>query len=118
MKPLFYLNEDIRGFEYVVIYGCGMAGRGIFQKLLQRNVKVMCFADSNPDNCGQLIWNTPVVHIGELADKYATAAFIVGGGYMHDVSKALTEMGVKNLFFDYMNEAGMIHLGGEGEYPV
>jgi hypothetical protein len=118
MKPLFYLNEDIRAFDEVIIYGSGQAGRGIFQKLLQRNVKVLCFADSNPDNCEQMIWNTPVRHISELAGKYGSAAFIVGGRYMYDVKKALEEMGVRHLFFDYANEVGVIHLGGEGDYPI
>ena len=118
MKPLFFLNEDIREYSDVIIYGCGDAGRSIFQKLLQRNVKVLCFADNNPDNCGQLIWNTPVIHIKELEDKYEDAVFIVGGKYMRDLSKSLTEIGIKNLFYDYANEVGVIHLGGWGDYPI
>jgi hypothetical protein len=118
MQPLFYMNEDIRAFDEVIIYGSGQAGTGMFQKLWQRTVKVLCFAESNPDNCGRLIWNTPVTHISELADKYGSAAFIVGGRYMYDVKKTLMEMGVRHLFFDYANEVGVIHLGGEGDYPI
>jgi hypothetical protein len=117
MKPLFNLNEEIRDFDEVIIYGSGAAGRGIFQKLLQRNVKVYCFADRNPDNCDKSILNTPVKNIIDLTDKFETAAFIVGGLYMREVSQELLKMGVKNLFFDYANEVGVIHLGGE-DYPI
>ena len=118
MKPLFHLNEDIRAYSEIIIYGSGMSGRVTFQRLLQRNVGVLCFADSNPDNCGQLIWNKPVVLIGELTDKFETAAFIVAGRYLGEVSRELEKMGVKHLFFDYGNETNFIHLGGEGDYPV
>lgn len=117
MKPLFQFNDDILSYDEIIIYGCGMAARDIFQKLLQRNVKVLCFADSNPDNCGQRIWNIPVVDIKGLTDKYDRAAFIVGGKYLGEVSRELIKMGVKHLFYDYANEVGVIHLGGEG-YPI
>ncbi|MDR1688168.1 MAG: hypothetical protein LBS21_06100 [Clostridiales bacterium] len=118
MNPLFKINEDIYNFTDVIIYGSGKAGVGILYKLFQRNIKVLCFVDSNPDNISGKIFNVPVKHIDELADKYETAAFIIGGRYMQEISSSLIKKGIKHLFFDYANEmTGVLHLGGE-DYSI
>jgi NADH/NAD ratio-sensing transcriptional regulator Rex len=114
MQNLFNLNEDIRQFDAVIIYGAGAAGQGMLLRLLQENVKVHCFADSDPEKCGTYILNIPVTHIDELADLRETAAMIVLSGYAFPVAKELEKRGWKHLFFDYGNDYGIVHL--EREY--
>lgn len=113
MKELFLLNEDIRQYETVVVYGAGAAGRALLLKLLQRGVKVACFADTHPKQCGTLYLNIPIVHIDELARHRESAAMIVSGRYAFEVAAELEKRGWKNMFFDYGNEVNIIHLDRE-----
>lgn len=114
MQELFFLNERLRGYDAVIIYGAGFSGTGILYKLLQHNVKVYCFADSDPEKCGKRIMNIPVLHIDELGD-YRDAAVIVGGLYAFTVAAELEKRGFCNLFFDYANEVRALHLDcGDG----
>ena len=110
MKELFFLNEDILNYEKIIIYGAGMAAKGLLLKLLQRNVKVECFADSYPDNCGARYLNIPIIHIDDLADERETAAVIVSGKYAFNVAEELEKRGFQHLFLDYGSEVGSIHL--------
>jgi NADH/NAD ratio-sensing transcriptional regulator Rex len=114
MRELFSLNEGIRDFEDVIIYGTGRAGKTVFLKLLQNNVRVCCFTDSDPENCGKKHLNIPIVHIGDLTDK-RNAAVIVCGMYAFQVAKELQKRGFNNLFFDCVHEAGIVHLEREDE---
>ncbi|MDR1397713.1 MAG: hypothetical protein LBJ14_08280 [Desulfarculales bacterium] len=114
MRELFSLNRSIRDFEDVIVYGTGRAGKAVFLKLLQHNVKVCCFADSDPENCGKTHLNIPIVHIGDLSDKLA-AAVVVSGRYAFKIAQELQKMGFRNLFFDYLNEVGVLHLAREDE---
>ena len=110
METLFCLNEEILNYNKVIIYGAGVAGRGLLLKLLQRNVKVDCFADSYPDNCGIRYLNIPIVHIDDLTPDRETSAIIVSGRYAVEVAEELEKRGFKHLFLDYGNEVGVIHL--------
>jgi hypothetical protein len=112
MQELFSLNDNLRDFDSVIIYGTGQAARGIFMKLLQRNIKVECYADSYPDNCGVTILGIPVYHIRELSDK-TDSAIIVGGVYAFQVAAELKKMGFANIFYDFANECNIIHLERE-----
>jgi NADH/NAD ratio-sensing transcriptional regulator Rex len=112
MRELFPLNEDIRNFERVVLYGAGMAGKGLFLRLLQHNVKVDCFADSDPKKCGQKYLKVPIIHIDELADR-TDAAVVVCGVYAFPVAGELKKRGFRHLFYDCANDVGIIHLERE-----
>lgn len=112
MRELFTLNAELLDFSRVIIYGTGQAGRGIFLKLLQRNIKVECFADSYPDNCGAVIFGIPVYHIHELKNK-TDSAIIVGGRYAFQVAAELEKMGFEHIFYDFGNEVNVIHLERE-----
>jgi FlaA1/EpsC-like NDP-sugar epimerase len=100
LEPLFYLNEHIRSFDHVVIYGAGGAGKGILMKALQHDIKIDCFADSDPDKCGKKILNVPVLHIKDQAvlDMREDAAVIVGGLYVFDVAPELEKLGFRHIF--------------------
>ena len=110
MKELFYINNDILKFETVIIYGSSNAGRSMLFKLLQYNIKVECFADSDPERCGVRLFNIPIVHIDELIPMRKTAAIIVSGMYALTVAKELEKLGFMNIFMDYGNDQGIIHL--------
>lgn len=110
LEPLFHLNENLCKANRIIIYGSGVAAKNIFTKMLQRNIKIECFADSNPDNCGKKIMNHPVFQIKNLLDMCEDSAIIVGGLYMSEVALELEKLGFKNIFFDYTNELGFVHL--------
>ena len=113
MKDLFFINEEIFGFEKVIIYGAGWAGKNMLLKLLQRDIKVECIADYSPEKCGTRLLNIPVRHIDELAEMRETAAIIVSGRYAFTVAAELEKRGWKNIFFDYGNDVNVIHLKRE-----
>ena len=110
MKELFHFNEDIFNYPKVIIFGAGEAGKCVFYKLLQRNVKVECFADSDPEKCGKRFMNIPIVHIDKLTEMRKSAAFIVSGRYAISVADELEKRGFEHLFLDYGNEVRVIHL--------
>jgi len=112
MQELFCLNERIRDFDSVIIYGAGNAGQTILLKLLQHNVKVACFADSDPEKCGHKFLNIPIVHIDTLGDKI-DSAIIVGGVYAFTVVRELEKRGFRHIFYDYGNDVRIIHLERE-----
>jgi NADH/NAD ratio-sensing transcriptional regulator Rex len=109
MRELFRLNEDIRDFERVILYGGAAAGKAVFLRLLQHNIKVNCFADSDPEKCGQKHLNIPIVHIDELAD-WTDAAVVVCGAHAFTVAKELKKRGFRHLFYDCANDIGILHL--------
>lgn len=114
MQELFFLNTQLQEYDTVIIYGAGFAGTGILYKLLQHNIKVFCFADSDPERCGKKILNIPVYHIDELKE-HQNAAMIVGGLYAFTIAAELEKRGFHNLFFDYANELRTLHLDrGDG----
>jgi NADH/NAD ratio-sensing transcriptional regulator Rex len=113
MKDLFFVNEEITHFDKVIIYGSGWAGKNMLLKLLQRDVKVECFADYDPQKCGTRLLNVPVVHIDELNEFRETAAIIVSGRFALEVAAELEKRGWKHIFFDYGNDAEVIHLKRE-----
>jgi len=112
MQELFSLNKNIRDYESVIIYGAGNAGQTILLKLLQLNVKVECFADSDPEQCGSRFLNIPVIHIDDLECKQESAV-IVGGVYAFSVAQELEKRGFKHLFYDYGNDVRIVHLDRE-----
>ena len=114
MKELFFLNNEILDYEKVIIYGAGAAGENMLFKLLQRNVKVECFADSDPEKCGKLFMNIPITHIDKLTEMRGTAAVIVSGRYAFTVAEELEKRGFEHIFLDYGNEVRVIHLAREG----
>ena len=113
MKELFLINKEINDYEHIIIYGCGFTGKKMLYKLLQHNVKVKCFADSNPDICGNSYLNIPIIHIDEINDLNESTAVVVTGRYITTVAKELEKRGFEHLFFDYGNEANIIHLERE-----
>jgi NADH/NAD ratio-sensing transcriptional regulator Rex len=113
MKELFNLNEDIREFKNVIIYGCGEAGQKMLLKLLQRNIKVSCFADTAPGKVGTFYLNVPVTHINDLLVGKADSAVIACGRHMDQIMKELTKLGFKHLFYDYGNDVDLIHVEKE-----
>jgi NADH/NAD ratio-sensing transcriptional regulator Rex len=102
LEPLFYLNKHLKDFERVIIYGAGAAGKALLMKMLQYNIKVECFADSNPDKAGRKILNIPIRHIKEreVLDMGETAAVVIGGLHIFDVEPELTELGFRHIFQD------------------
>jgi len=112
LEDLFLLNNNIGKYEKIIIYGAGIAGRSLLLELLQRNVKVECFADSNPDRCGERFYNKPVIHIDELLDERERAAVIVSGIYAFEVAAQLERLGFLNIFnYYYFGDGeGAIHL--------
>ena len=114
MHELFFLNESIRNFVSVIIYGAGNAGQTILLKLLQQNVKVECFADSDPDKCEGKFLNIPIIHIDRLQDKHELAV-IVGGVYAFTVAKELEKRGFRHIFYDYGNDVRIVHLEREDQ---
>ena len=80
--------------------------------MLQYNIKIVCFADSNPDNVNKKLLNIPVLDIKELLDMRDDAAIIVGGLYMYEVAAELEKMEFKHIFFDYSN-GDFVHLDRE-----
>ena len=112
MQELFPINENIRKYESVIIYGVGKSGKGVLLKLLQYNIKVECFVDASPEKCVSKYLNIPVIHIDDLSDK-KDAAIIVCGIHAFDVARELTNRGFINLFIDYANEIGLVHLERE-----
>jgi NADH/NAD ratio-sensing transcriptional regulator Rex len=82
-------------------------------KLLQRDVKVECIADSDSEKCGTKLLNIPVKHIDELTEKRESAAVIVTGWSAPKIAALLEQRGWKHIFFDYGNEIGLIHLNTE-----
>ena len=113
MKELFNLNEDIFGYGKIIIYGAGAAGKQMLLKMLQRNVKIECFADSDPEKCGTRHLNIPVVHIDDLAAEREAAAVIVCGVHTFNVAGELEKRGFRHLFYDCANELGIVHLERE-----
>jgi NADH/NAD ratio-sensing transcriptional regulator Rex len=112
MEELFNLNEKLRKYERIIIYGAGAAGRGVLLKLLQRNIKVEYFADTDPEICGKKYLNIPIVHIDELSESESTAV-IVAGAYAFAVAAELEKRGFGNIFYDYGNEVNIVHLERE-----
>jgi NADH/NAD ratio-sensing transcriptional regulator Rex len=111
MKELFFINEEIKQYKYVVIYGAGGAGQNLLLKLWQLNIKVDCFADYNPNICGTKLLNIPIVHINNLPQNYKKdAAVIVCGTYAFEVKPELEKMGYSNLFVDYGNDVRVLHI--------
>ncbi len=100
-------------YENVVIYGSGVAGQHMLLRLLQHNVKVLCLADSDPERCDKKFMNIPIVHINKLTPLCETAAMIVCGKYAFDVARELEKRGFLHLFFDWGNDAEVIHLKRE-----
>ncbi len=113
LQDLFLINEEICGFETVIIYGAGWAGRNMLMKLLQHDVGVMCFADYDPEKCGKKILNIPVMHIDELQGLRESAAIIVSGRFALEVAAQLEERGFIHIFFDYGNDVEVLHLTRE-----
>ena len=113
LKDLFFLNEDIRGFDNVIVYGAGNAGKGVFLRLLQHNVKTLCFADSDPEICGSRYLNIPVVHIDDLAEYRSSAAVVVCGRFALTVAEELEKRGFVHIFMDHGNDSGVVHLDRE-----
>ena len=113
MKDLFFINEDIFSFEKVFIYGAGWAGKNMLLKLLQRDIRVECFADYDPEKCGTRLLNIPITHIDELAGMRETAAIIVTGRFAPTVAAQLEKRGWIHIFFDYGNDAEVVHLERE-----
>lgn len=113
MKDLFFINEEIFGFEQVIIYGTGWAGKNMLLKLLQRDVRVMCFADYDPEKCGGKMLNIPIRHIDELYESRGTAAVIVSGRFALEIAEQLEKRGFSHIFFDYGNDVEVIHLKRE-----
>jgi NADH/NAD ratio-sensing transcriptional regulator Rex len=113
LKDLFSINEEIYRFETVIIYGAGAAGKNMIFKLLQRDVKVECIADSDPIKCGTKLLNVPVKHIDELTSYCESAAVIVTGWSAPKIAALLKQRGWKHIFFDYGNEVGLVHLNME-----
>lgn len=110
MQELFHLNDDIRHYDRVMIYGVGEAGKAVLLKLLQRNLRVDCLIDSDPEKCGGRLLNLPVVHIDELPKAAREDAVVVSGRYAFTVVDELEKRGFRHLFLDYGNEVSMIHL--------
>ena len=112
MKELFHINRDIFNHKKVIIYGAGVSGKQMLLKLLQRNVKVECFADFDPEKCGKKHLNIPIIHIDDLS-SCTDAAVIICGIHTFHIASELSERGFKHLFFDYANEVGILHLDRE-----
>ena len=110
LKDLFCINEHILDYERVIIYGAGVSGKGLLLKLLQHNIKVECFVDSDPAKCGTRYLNIPIVHIDELSGDYGNSAVIVCGMYALLVAEQLEKRGFRHLFLDYGSEFGHIHI--------
>lgn len=113
MEDLFFVNKNLLAYDKIIIYGSGHTGKNMLFKLLQRNIKVECFADSNPDVSGSRFMNVPIIHIDELNHSREEAAIIVCGLYALPVAEELEKRGFKNLFFDYGNEVNIIHIERE-----
>lgn len=113
MKELFCLNNDVLSFDKIIIYGAGMAGSNLLLKLLQHNIKVECFADSDPEKCGKRYLNIPIVHINELTAERERSAMIVSGTYAFTVAAELDKLGFQHIFYDYGNDVNIIHLERE-----
>ena len=113
MRQLFEISDEIKKYEKIIIYGAVIAGKGVLLKLLQRNIKVLCFADADTEKCGAKHLNIPIVHIDELSGMIENAAIIVAGAYAFYVAGELKKRGFKNIFLDYGNEANIIHMERE-----
>lgn len=110
MKELFPLNEETRKYDKIIIYGAGWVGRRVLLKMLQHDIKVECFADTDTEIVGTKLLNVPIVHIDELTELRETAAVIVAGRFAFTVASELEKRGFRHLFLDYGNEANIVHL--------
>ena len=112
MKNLFLLNKDIFQYKKIIIYGAGIAGKTLLMKLLQCNIKVDCFVDTNPSVCGKKYLNIPVFHINDVLDKREDTAIIVGGWYIAEIVPELERLGFQNIFKDPAGP-GYLYLSGD-----
>lgn len=114
MEKLFHLNNNILHYDKIIIFGVGMAGHAMLLKLIQHDIKVECFADSDPEKCCKKHLNIPIIHINKLIDECERAAVIVSGRFAFTTAKELLKLGFQHIFYDFGNEVNVIHLEKEG----
>jgi prephenate dehydrogenase len=113
LEPLLVLNESIRKFKSIIIYGTGAAAGTILMMLLERNIKVECFTDGKLDNCNKKYFNLPVYYIKDqsLLSKKEEAAVIISGLFTREIAVELDKLGFKHLFYELIEH---VHLDTGG----
>ncbi len=97
MQQMFLLNETLQS-RPIIIYGAGNTGLDCFLELMNRDVRVEAFCDSNPEKWGIRLMNKRVMSTDELFANSDMYNVIIASQFYQEISASLEEHGVKNLY--------------------
>ncbi len=92
MEQLFLINPVIKQ-KPIVIYGAGNTGLDCFVELLNRNVKVDAFCDSNSSKWGMKLMNKRVMPPNELYADVNRYNVIIASQFFEEISGDLENHG-------------------------
>jgi hypothetical protein len=91
----------MKDFGRAIIYRKGEGGRAILMRLLQQDIKVVCFADPNPED-GEKILNVPVLRVKDKAvlDMGGDTPIVVWGMGVFQAAEELGKLGFRHIFHE------------------
>jgi len=95
---IYSVNQNLKKFPYVVIYGAGSSGQNLLAQLLCDDVYVHYFCDSDQKKWGEVIMGKKVISPKYLYSLKDEAAVLVSSIYAEEIVTTLTEKGMKNIY--------------------
>lgn len=104
--------DRLKKEEAVVIFGCGIYGKAIYDSMVLAGVEnIKCFCDNNKNFAGTSYKGCEVLLPAEALDRYPDACFVVTpAGYENEILVQLFDMGVsvRNIFIINISLSGLI----------
>jgi len=98
LKDLFNISSELlNSNQPIVIYGAGNTGLDCMAELMNRNVRIDFFCDSNESKTGIYILNKRVLSLGELR-KMKDCNIIIASMFYHEIEEQLLKEGFYNLY--------------------
>lgn len=98
--------------ESVVIFGCGIYGKAIYDGIVLEGVaNIKCFCDNNKNFAGTSYKGCEVLLPEEALGRYPNACFVVTpAGYENEILVQLSDMGIsaRNIFIMNISLSGLI----------
>lgn len=91
-------KEFLLGFENkkVIIFGSGLRGRHLYEKLYRKDFEVAAFCDNNKEIWGNAIGDIQVKSLLECMNEYKDAVYVIAcRNYANEISMQLLDYGIE-----------------------
>lgn len=89
------LIEYYRSRRQIILFGFGYMGRFLYSLLVKHNVKnIVAFCDNDINKWYTFYQGTEIKPVGEAAEEYPAADYIITGKRNRDMERQLTGMGI------------------------